>query len=87
MDIRFLPATKLGFWSCLLVLGTFLFALLGVVIQESSRFPAIVAWCFGLGGAVAGGISFSKSKERAVLVAVATVLGIAVVVLGLIPSG
>ena len=87
MNIRLLPTTKLGLCSCLLALGMFLFALFGVIIQESSHFPAIVAWCLGLASAIVGVLSFLKSKERSVPVALAILLGTAVVVVGLVPGG
>ena len=86
INTQFLPVTKFGLCSCLLFLGMFLFAVLGVIIQESSRFPAIVAWLLGLIGAAVGAISFFKQKERSVLVALVAVLETAVVVLGVIPG-
>jgi hypothetical protein len=88
LKIGFIPKTKLGKWSVGSMLGFFLFfGLLNLFIALGERggdtffsnlllaIPGLLAALSGIAAFVIGVVSIIKSKERAVLVFVAVILG------------
>ncbi len=86
MSITALPTTKLGGWSIFLALGMFVFAIVGLITEKLGHVPAILAWLCGAAAFAVGIISFLKSKERSILVALAVLLSILVVIMGSLPQ-
>ena len=86
MNVTVLPTTKLGRWSSFLAVGMFVFAFVGVITNKLDHIPAILAWLCGVAAFVVGIISFIKSKERSILVGLATLLGLLAALAGSLPQ-
>ena len=81
MKVYFLPKTALGKWSIGLIVGSIVFVLLAWLIDELFRKYAIantLALLAGISGTSAfftGIIGIIKSKDRFVIVFIATIIG------------
>ena len=98
MKISFLPKTKEGSWSVVLIvvvaiLIAFFFLMITVFNQRGGdaffsnltlAIPMILAWVAGLCACITGLIAIIKSKSRAVLVFVTTLVGFLIALYGFI---
>jgi hypothetical protein len=94
MKISFKPTTKIGKWSTGLIIAFFLFLAVFVILVASGQrgddtffsftaltIPGLLAGVAALSAFVTGVISIIKSKERSVLVFLATVIGFYLIIL------
>ena len=81
--VYFLPKTALGKWSIGLIVGSIVFVLLAVLIDTffsnlANTIPNTLMLLAGISGASAfftGIIGIIKSKDRSVIVVIATIIG------------
>ena len=83
MKVYFLPKTALGKWSIGLIVGSIVFVLLAVLTDKvfsnlANTIPNTLMLLAGISGASAfftGIIGIIKSKDRSVIVFIATIIG------------
>ncbi len=88
MEVYFLPKTALGKWSIGLIVGSPVFFLLTMLLIVSGRrggdtffsdlalaIPMLLAGISGISAFFTGIIGIIKSKERSVIVFIATIIG------------
>ncbi len=84
MIVNYLPKTALGKWSIGLIVGLIVFVLLAVLTDKvfsnlSNTIPNTLMLLAGISGASAfftGIIGIIKSKDRSVIVVIATIIGL-----------
>ena len=92
----FTPRTLLGRWAVGLIVAFFFFLSLFLIIAASGArggdtffsnlalaLPMLLAACCGVAAFITGLVAIIRSKERAIFVMIATVLGFNVLVFGL----
>jgi hypothetical protein len=88
MKVHFLPKTALGKWSIGLIVGSLIFFLLTMLLGASGQrggdtffsnlalaIPILLAGISGISAFFTGIIGIIKSKDRSVIVFIATIIG------------
>ena len=93
--VYFLPKTALGKWSIGLIVGSIVFVLLAVLTDKVFSNPAntipntlmLLAGISGTSAFFTGIIGIIKSKDRSVIVFIATIIGFFILLVSVISRG